>query len=301
MIDFNINKLDLNLLRTLNVLLEECNVSRAADRLALSQSAVSHALSRLREQLDDPLFIRRSQGMVPTPRAQQIAGRLRHILADIDQLVGPVDFDPAIITTTLKIASADYGAAIVLPHVLDRLNKEAPGVSLEISDWNEDTLQHLKAGSIDLALGGQRSFGDCHHEILFTEQFVSVVRRGHPVIKHGLTRETYLQYKHMQVDMYDSRMREIDLRLESSGLNRDVLLQLPYFTVTPFLIEKSDLIVTLPERLANKFKEFSQLQILDLPVDLGPFPYAQLWDTRRDNDPLHIWLRQVMREQCKKL
>jgi DNA-binding transcriptional LysR family regulator len=299
--EFNINKLDLNLLRTLNVLLEECNVSRAADRLSLSQSAVSHALSRLREQLDDPLFIRKSRGMVPTPRAQQIAGRLRHILADIDQLVGPAHFDPAVINTTLKIASADYGVAIVLPHVLDSLNKEAPGVSIEICDWNEDTLQHLKAGSIDLALGGQRTFGDCHHEILFRERFVSVVRRGHPVIKQGLTRESYLQYKHMQVDMYDSRMREIDLQLESVGLKRHVVLQLPYFTVTPLLIEKSDLIVTLPVRLANKFRNFSRLEILDLPVDLGQFPYAQVWDARRDDDPLHTWLRELMREQCKKI
>ena len=299
--DSNINKLDLNLLRTLHVLIEECNVSNAAQRLSLTQSAVSHALSRLREQLNDPLFIRKSQGMVPTSRALELAGPLRQILTNIDRLVGPIKFDPAIMKTTVQIATADYGPAIVLPHIFKRIAKEAPHVKFQLHDWSEHTLDHLKTGYLDMALGGQASFGDCRTEELFTEKFVSVTRKNHPAVKIGLDLKTYLSYGHIQIDMYDSRMRAIDQKLEQLGKKRNITLTLPQFLPAPFIISRSDLIVTLPKRIAEQFKNVASLAILDLPVKLDNFPFVQVWHERRDNDPMHQWLRRLIKEQCRNI
>lgn len=296
--EIDIRKIDLNLLMTLHVLLEECNVSRAAARLSLSQSAVSHALSRLREHLSDPLFVRKSHGMVPTPRALEISGPLRQVLSGIDQIIGPSTFDPSTAVGTIRIVSADYGIAILVPKILHRLKQEAPSLNLECHDWSEHTLDHLKTGIVDLVFGGQEMFEGYRVETLFTEKFVSVVRKGHPLSRKGIELNDYLHHQHALVEIYESRMRRIDKELERMGLNRRIVVKFPQFLAAPFIIEENDMIVTLPERLAKLFSRLTGLVILEPPVDIGVFPYVQVWHERRDNDPLHGWFRSLVREQC---
>lgn len=296
--EIDIRKLDLNLLLTLHVLLEECNVSQAAQRLALSQSAVSHALARLREHFRDPLFVRKAHGMIPTPRARELAGPLRQVLASIEQMVGPAAFDPSTAGGTVRLVMADYGLAIVMPSILERLADEAPKLNIECHDWSEHTLEHLKTGFVDLALGGQESFEGYQTQTLFTERFVAAVRNNHPVLKKKLTVKSYIAWDHALVDVVDSRMRGIDRELDRLGLQRRVLLKIPHFLAAPLAVSRSDMIVTLPERIAKLFFEFSELSIIKPPIDLGDFPYVQVWHERSDNDPLHQWLRQLIKEQC---
>src|SRR5690606_27438306 len=157
-------RLDLNLLLTLHVLLEEGQVSRAARRLALTQSAVSHSLQRLREHFDDPLLVRRGQSMTPTPRALELQGPLRPVLASIEQMIGPAEFDPAGARGTIRIATTDYGLSVLLPHALSAMSEAAPQLSIAYSDINEDVFEHLKTGFLDLALTGQESYRDMQTE-----------------------------------------------------------------------------------------------------------------------------------------
>lgn len=299
--DFDIKRLDLNLLLTLHVLLQECSVSQAAQRLSLSQSAVSHALGRLREHLGDPLFIRKSHGMVPTPRARELAGPLRQVLANIEHMLGPSTFDPYTAKGSIRLVMADYGLAIVMPQLLKQLAREAPKLNVECHDWSEHTLEYLKTGFVDLALGGQERFEGYRTGALFEERFVSVVRQKHPILSKQLTVHSYVQWDHALVDVVDSRMRGIDKQLEQQGLKRRVLLKLPHFLAAPLIVASSDMIVTLPERVAQLYAKSYKLTIIDSPIDLGNFPYRQVWHERSDNDPLHQWLRNLLKEQCRSL
>lgn len=301
MSDFHLRGIDLNLLRTLHVLLEEGQVSRAARRLALTQSAVSHALQRLREHFDDPLLVRRGQEMVPTPRALELQGPLRQVLASIEQMVGPADFDPARSRGTIRIATTDYGLSVLLPHVLAKLAEAAPELSITYTNISEDIFEHLKTGFLDLALTGQESYRDMQTETLFTERFVAVTRADHPTVGRPLTVDDYAAWPHVLVDVVHSRLHGIDRELKRLGKRRHIALRVPHFLAAPFFAQSSDLIAPVPERLAQFYASSLDLAIREPPpeLDLGRFDYVQMWHNRRTNDPLHRWLRALTRDAAK--
>ena len=290
-------RLDPNLLFTLHILLEERQVSRAAVRLGLTQPAVSHALQRLRSHFDDPLLVRRGQEMVPTPRAMELAGPLRQVISAIDQLTGPTEFDPKDARGTLRIATTDYGLAVVLPHVLAELATAAPHLTIASTGLSEDTFENLKTGHLDLALSGQETHGSMRTEKLFEERFVLVTRADHPLAaKTPMTLDDYLAWPHALIDVAHSRLYGIDRKLEKIGRPRRVALRVPHMLAAAFFAQSTDLIVPVPERVAHIYAHSLNLVVHEPPreVDLGYFEYVQVWHERRDDDPVHRWLRQLV-------
>ena len=294
----NLRELDLNLLRTLDVLLEEQQVSRAALRLGVSQPAVSHALGRLRRHLGDPLLVRRGQEMVLTPRASELAGPLRQILASIRQLTGPARFDPARAQGRLRIATTDYGLAIVMPQVLAGLARQAPGLSIVYSPISGEMFEQLETGFLDLCLTGQASCRDLQVEVLFQERFVLATRTGHPLVGQPVTVERFLAWPHVLVDVIHSRLHGIDERLAAMNLQRHVAMRMPSFLAATYFARDSDLVVPIPERIATLQAQALGLAIHQPPpeLDLGAYDYVQAWHPRRTDDPLHQWLRQLVRQ-----
>jgi DNA-binding transcriptional LysR family regulator len=300
--EINLAKLDLNLLMTLHALLEERSVTRAGKKLGLSQSATSHALNRLRKLFDDPLLVRTSDGMIPTPRAENLLEPLRQILLDIKQLVQTPTFDPKTAQGTIQIVATDYATVVILPTVLKRVAEEAPHLNIECHHWREDTLEQLRSGAIDLALGGQNppDSSEFNFQQLFVEDFVSIVRADHPVTQSEFTIEAFLAWSHALITVTNSRMGYIDTILEKLGVERRILLRLPHFLSAPLIVAKTDLILTLPRRLAMLFAEFANLSVLDPPVELDKFNYIQVWHKRRQHEPMHTWLREVIVSQTLK-
>jgi DNA-binding transcriptional LysR family regulator len=294
--EINLAQLDLNLLMALHALLEEQSVTRAGETLGLSQSATSHALNRLRKLLDDPLLVRTSQGMIPTPRAENLLEPLRQILSDIKQLIQTPTFDLKTAQGTIQIVATDYATVVILPTVLKRVAEEAPHLDIECHHWREDTLEQLRHGAIDLALGGQDppNSNEFNFQQLFIEDFVSIVRADHPVTLSEFTVEAFLAWPHALITVTNSRMGYIDTVLEKLGVKRRILLRLPHFLSAPLIVAKTDLILTLPRRLAMLFAEFANLSLLDPPIKLDEFSYIQVWHQRRQHEPMHIWLRELI-------
>lgn len=294
----NLRDLDLNLLRTLDALLEEQQVSRAALRLGVSQPAVSHALGRLRRHFGDPLLVRRGQEMVLTPRASELAGPLRQILASIRQLTGPARFDPSRAQGRLRIATTDYGLAIVMPQVLAGLARQAPGLSIAYSAISGEMFEQLESGFLDLCLTGQASCRDLQVEVLFNERFVLATRAGHPLVGQPVTVEAFVAWPHVLVDVVHSRLHGIDERLAAMNLKRHVAMRMPSFLAAAYFARDSDLVVPIPERIALLQAGPLGLAIHAPPpaLDLGAFAYVQAWHARRSEDPLHQWLRQLVRQ-----
>ena len=289
-------RFDLNLLKTMAVLLEERQVSRAALRLNLTQSAVSHALKRLRAQFDDPLLLRRGQQMVPTARAQLLEPMLRQVLADVEQLVGDVEFDPAAATGTVRIATTDYGSAVILPHVVNALANAAPHLSVAYADLSESTFDDLESGFLDLALSGQASTRGMQTQTLFTERFVIMVRAGHPCLAEAMTVDQYVKWPHVVVDLVHSRLLGLDDALRRMGKERIIGVRTPHFLAAPFLARQSDLLVPVPERFVDTYAATLGLVAVEPPpeLDIGRFDYVQMWDERRSGEPMHRWLRSLI-------
>lgn len=294
----NLQDLDLNLLRTLDVLIEERQVSRTAMRLGVTQPAISHALGRLRRHFGDPLLVRQGQEMLLTPRAAEIAGPLRQILAEIRQLTGPARFDPARAEGRLRIACTDYALAIVMPHVLAGLAQEAPGLSIAYSHISDAMFEQLESGFLDLCLTGQASCRELQVEVLFQERFVLATRADHPLASAPVTVEGFVAWPHVLVDVVHSRLHGIDERLAALSLQRHIALRMPSFLAAAFFARGSDLVVPIPERIAALQARSLGLAILQPPpeLELGVYDYVQAWHARRNDDPLHHWLRGLVRK-----
>jgi DNA-binding transcriptional LysR family regulator len=297
--EINLAQLDLNLLLTLHALLKERSVTCAGETLGLSQSATSHALNRLRKLFNDPLLVRTSQGMMPTPHAENLIEPLQQILSEIEQLIQKPTFDSKTAQGTVQIAATDYATVIILPAVLKRIAEEAPHLNIECHHWQENTLEQLRTGSIDLALGGQDppDSSEFNFQKLFVEDFVSIVRAGHPITQSDLTIETFLAWSHALITVTNSRMGYMDTLLEELDMKRRILLRLPHFLSAPLIVARTDLILTLPRRLAIFFAEFANLSVLDPPIELGSFNYIQVWHKRRQHEPVHTWLRELIASQ----
>lgn len=304
-------QLDLNLLLVLHALLLERNVTNAGERIGLSQSATSHALGRLREIFNDPLLVRSNKNMVPTPRALELLEPLEKILLDIKGLIQPTIFEPKTAQGTIQLAASDYSIVVILPKVLKLLSDNAPHLNLECHHWRSDILDLLRNGEIDLGLGvlNLPQTSELRFQTLFVEDLVSVVRADHPITQTNLTIESYVAWSHASITIPNSPaspilhspIKHVDNALSNLGVKRRVMLKLPHFLAAPVIVAQSDLILTLPRRIAIMFAEYVNLAILEPPIDFGQYDYMQFWHERRDRDPLHIWLRELIASQTQLL
>jgi DNA-binding transcriptional LysR family regulator len=285
---------NLNLLVALDALLDAGTVTGAAQRTGVTQSAMSHALRQLRELLGDPLLVRGAGGLVPTPRAEALRVPIRRALLDLQHaLRDPPSFDPATAQRRFQLGTGDYFAHIVLPPLLQR-SLDTPGIDLDVLPFSAATdLPKLGTGELDLALGAfvPDAPGLCRAH-LFTDGFVCLVRREHPVVRRRLTLRQYVQLPHVLISPTGTGSSPVDEQLAAQGLRRRIALRIRYFLAAPMVVATSDLVLTAPRRLGEVFARHFDLQLHEPPVALQPFTVVQLWHQRFDADPGHRWLRE---------
>ena len=294
----DIKHVDLNLLVVLEVLLAERNVSRAAKRLRLSQSATSHALARLRKQFGDTLLVRSRAGMLLTPRAERLQGALKAQLAGVASLLSDdARFDPAALSGTVHLVCEDYVGTVILPRVLKRLGAEAPDLDLDIHTTPWNVYEGLENNTFDLALG---AFGDApattRIRTLLHDDFVCLVRRGHPAVKKRLSLRQYVAMPHVVIGIGQPGPTQIDRALAKRRLARRVALRIPSFLAAPFVVAESDLVLTLPRRLAEQLRRLAPLEVHAPPLPLERFHFRLAWHVRRHDEPAHRWLRSLVAE-----
>ncbi len=292
-------KVDLNLLVILRALLQTRSVSLTAERLGLSQPAVSRALARLRGQFGDRLLIKGGQSMTPTRFAEQIAGPLSGALSGLETFLdGDPAFDPATTERVFRIATTDYGAIAVMPGVLPLLRAAAPSAGMELVPFNREAFRKLGEGDLDIVLYSDDPVAPhLHKGLLFTEDYVCVVRAGHPVIKacdeDRIPLDDYLAHGHALVTVFGGRSGVIDDALAQLGRRRHIAIWLPYFATAALLAAASDLVLTVPRRVAVASAAQLGLVILHPPFNLDPFGYQLVWHERTDGDAGCVWLRSL--------
>ncbi|HSI03925.1 MAG: LysR family transcriptional regulator [Myxococcota bacterium] len=293
----NISDMDLNLLRALDVLVRERNVTRAGRALGLSQPAMSNALTRLRQVTGDPLLVRSPEGMLPTPRALELAEPVRQALALLSRAVSEHEtFVPERATGNFRIALLDHSAFVFMPLIVKRLAAVAPKVSVEALAWRGDDLNYreLQAGEIDLLLS-VGSFSEApagiYRRRLFADRFVCLVRQGHPLVKDELDLETYCALSHILVSPRGGRRGIVDDALDARGLARRVAVVVPHFMIAPFLAAQTDFIVTISEYVARPLGALLPLAFHDPPLEFAKGSWFQLWHERTHYDPAHKWFR----------
>ncbi len=293
----NLARLDLNLLVALDALLTERSVTRAADRVGLGQSAMSHNLARLRALFGDELLTRGSEGMRPTPRALALAEPVRAALAQVQALLSRDEaFDPRTAERTFRVGLPDSTEVLLVPALLARLCEEAPGVHLRLH--NIDPLRlgdDLDADRLDLAVGmGVFAQGQAHHKrrLLLTETYLCMFNAERTGVSAPITLEDYVRLPHVLTSLRPGERGVVDDALAKLGLQRTVVLTTPRFLAVPFLVARAPVVVTMHSRLARLFAAELGLSLSPPPVELQEVAVSLIWHASYDHDPAHAWLRQ---------
>ena len=284
---------DFRLLAVIKELHRTRSVSQVAERLELTQSAISMSLAKLRRYFDDPLFVRTSQGMEPTPRAVQII----RILGQAENLLltafdHSVLFCPQTSDRVFRIQSTDAAQVILAPKLMCHLREAAPSVRIELRRIGLDTPKLLESGELDLAIGFMPPMGAgfCHQR-LFNERFVCATRSGHPRIGETLTLEEFETENHLAVTTMGTGHGVLERILELKKIHRRVALEVPSFLGIASILEANDYLVILPEQLAQ---HLISVKVLPLPFDMPAYPVMQHWHERYSQDASSRWLRNVM-------
>ncbi|SIO47801.1 transcriptional regulator, LysR family [Paraburkholderia phenazinium] len=288
----NLRRLDLNLLVTLDVLLSEHNVTRAAERLNFSQPSVSVHLAKLRDIFGDPLLLPGPRGMRPTARAESLREPLRQALEALERTVAPASpFDPATASHTWRVAAADYGESTILLPVLAGLRSAAPGTRLAVVEMFPSRIaRQAERGEIDLAFHtSEGSPAGLHRRVLFAERYVLVGRAGHPRLKRRPTLAQFCELEHVIVSQDGAGFRGVtDEVLAEAGMSRRVVLSVPHFLFMMSVLASTDLVAMLPSRLT---RNTPTLRVVEPPLEVSGYEMAMLWHERSHRDPAHRWLR----------
>jgi DNA-binding transcriptional LysR family regulator len=311
--------LDLNLLRVFDALMEERNVTRAGARLRLTQSAISHALNRLRYMLEDDLFVRGADGMQPTARAAEIGPRLRQALHHMQLALAPRAFDARTTDRCFTVGASDYFSALLLPELVARLRVEAPHAELRVRSLDDvDIVEALDAGRMDVVTGSfgrvPERFGKEH---LYRDEMVWVLRADHPAADKELTLDLIAQLPHLSIALVGNVSEAIDGFVTQHGLERRVIacnrggvdkvlaehglsrrnhVTVPHFLAAARVLATSDLIAVMPRRLAARVTEFYPLKLIAPPHDCASFDVHALWHRRLGERPDIAWFRGLLRE-----
>lgn len=297
--------LDLNLLVSLDALLREAHVSRAAARLEMSQSAMSLALSKLRALFDDPLLIKTGSGLVPTSRAEELAPRVEEALRHIDRLLlSRQAFEPAKARDTITLIVTDYIDFVVMPTVVKEMAECAPHMTFRIVGPNPNRLGEVfRSGEVDVSVSYfPNPPTSLRSRPLFQDRLVGIARRGHPFLHGPRDIDAFCDAAHVIIEpgaatWYNA---QVDEKLQVVGRERRVLLSKPTFLGVPFIVEQTDLLATLPERAARGFARFTDIELFEPPLALTPFDVVLLWHDRTHTSPAHRWFRERIIELCGK-
>jgi DNA-binding transcriptional LysR family regulator len=295
---------DLNLLRVFLALREDRNVTRAAERLGITQPALSNALTRLRAMLSDPLFIRERYGMRPTQKAEELAPVIAAALASLDDVIlGQQDFDPAKANQLFTIAPNSYVEYVLVPAIVARLRERAPGIKLRLTPFGSDLAETgVISGTTSMVLGRVVDPPDnlvVQH--LMDESLACVVRADHPLIDKRISRKQYEQLKHVNV-LPPGRLRVgLFQALERQRLKREVAVSVTHFLAIPEMLVVTDYCATLPSLICRRLANDPRLKVIPAPVDLGTFPVQMGWHVRYRHDPAHSWFRSLIGEAAKEV
>jgi DNA-binding transcriptional LysR family regulator len=295
----NVTDLDLNLLRAFDAIATEGSVTVAGERIGLSQPAMSNALARLRQLFDDPLFVRTPRGMRPTPFAQQLAQPVREALRLIQTaLLQHAGFDPRSSGNTFRLFMSDIGEMVFLPGLLERIKHDAPGVKIEVVRIPiKDVHTALEAGALDLAVGFLPGLTTgMRQQPLFREHYVCMLRADHPVIGAKISLKQFREAAHVLVSYAGTGHQVIEETFVAEGLSGRIAVRVPHFLVVPMILARTDLIVTVPSRVAAIFAQSGNFKVLKLPLHMASFEVRLHWHERFQQDPANRWLREVMTE-----
>lgn len=289
--------LDLNLLIALDALLTERGVTKAAHRLGVTQSAMSHSLSRLRRVFEDELLTRVPEGMKPTPRALSLIEPVHAILVDIQSLTtSPNDFDPTTADKTFTLGIPDSTEVMLIPQLVLRLQTVAPGVRLLLRTTDRNRiLDDLDSGRVDLGIGVFEQ-GQTHHKrrILRKENYLCIFNAKLVGVSPPISLEDYLRLPHMLTSLVESSHGVVDVALGKIGHKRHIGLTTPRFAAVPFVLKRAPIIATMHSRLARVFANDMGLTISPAPIDLPEVSISMIWHSSNDNTPSHRWLRETI-------
>lgn len=293
-------RIDLNLLIVFDAVFRERNVGRAADALHLSQPAVSGALARLRDALQDPLFIRTRHGMVPTRRAVDLAPVVSNALSSLrDAVNADVEFDPATEERTFTVLMSEIGQILFLPRVSEHIRNVAPNIRLVVTQTHPTShLDSMENGEIDLAVGVWPHLRQgVEQQSLFRDGWMCVARADHPKIGMKLSLDDYLSLEHVTVASASGGDGIIAKLLWQQGKrSRRIALQVTDFLAPPLIVAKTDLIATAPTTLARFYSEAANLKMVEVPLELPAIDLRIYWHKRSESDPGCVWLRNTMSE-----
>jgi len=297
MSNFDVRAFNLNLVSALDALLRHRAVGAAAREVGVSQSAMSHSLAKLREQLDDPLLVPQGRRFELTARAQTIAAELPELLDRLGAtLGGGTSFDPPTAELTVRIATVDYFEFTVLPTLMAYLRQHAPGVRLSLERLTADSSALLQAGRLDFILGGTmmvRGAGlQCAE--LFQEPFTVIARQGHPSIRRRLTLEAYLEAVHVVVRFEGRGTPVVDRILERAGHERTVGLYVPHFVTAPLVVSESDMVCTIARTVAQRARSLVGIRMFAPPIELPSAPIRMWWPQVHEHDPARTWFRRLL-------
>jgi len=291
------SRIDLNLVRAFVTIYETRSVTGAAERLHLTQPSVSYALAKLREALHDPLFVRGPDGMAPTVFGEETYRKFAAAMAQIDSAMEPTSrFDPATSTQRFRVAMSDIGELIFLPPLLQAMEREAPNVELEVIQVAmSEVAGWLAAGKVDAAIGNLPGLADAaRHRRLFSEHYVCLLRRGHPLDGEIISLDEFLAARHILVASPFSGHRLVEDILRQKGVSRRIALRIPHFTIVPQLIVNSDLLVTIPSQVGEFFSAGGLLRTAGLPIDIPSFEVRLFWHEHQEEKASHRWLRDLI-------
>ena len=288
-------QVDLNLLHILQALLEERHVTRAGNRCSLSQSAMSRAFERLREMFKDDLLIRTGRTYERTVRGERLLRDLENLLPRIAAMIRGEAFETEKSREKIRLALTDYASMVLLPALARRMRTYAPNMTLEVVGWHDRVYDDIESGRIDVALTPIPVPASLEGEVLFEEDFVCVLgsQRKRPASR--LTLKQYLDAPHAVVNVLAGQQTLVDRPLAELGLRRRVALIVPFFVPATLAILDTDLILTIPRRLAQSFQTMRELSIVKPPAAIRSFPYLMVWHPRLTGDLAQAWFREQVR------
>lgn len=300
MLETDLRRVDLNLLVMLDALLEEKSVTRAAQRLRMSQPAVSRALARLRALFADALLVEARGGYILSTRAEELRPELRRTLSAIGQMLEASPFDPAAATGHVRLLMPDLPAAALAPHVLARLAAEAPALDLDILPPGAFLFEALESDAADAIVGViDEAPAGIHRRGLYEDGYVTLMRDGHPAAERKLTLDRYLELGHIVVSVTGVGLAPVDAALAGIGRRRRVSVRLPSFLAAVEIAARSELVMTLPSSLARTAAGMGRFVILPPPLSLDRFTMSLFWHARHQDEPRHVWLRRIVVDAAK--
>ena len=299
----NLRSIDLNLLVALDALLSERHVTKASDKVGLSQPAMSNALSRLRGMFADELLVRTATGMKPTPRALELVDPLRQLLRQVERVMqSDTAFDPATTERTFTVRMSDILACTLLPRLVAQ-RRTAPSIGFNVLHLPPAlTTDALERDEIDLAVSmGLDHSNAIRSEKLLVDRMVCMMRKSHPIArKKSIAFDDFIAHEHMKVSMSPTDLRFVDDVLGELGHQRRIVLNVPHWLVVPHVLKQADLLAVMPGHLATALMD-KDLQMFDLPFKSEPFSWMMYWHRRYDQSNANRWLRERVQQACASL